>query len=116
MRFVLAVVFTTILALLFHQFLPWWAIVPGGFLTGIAIKIRPFIMFLAGMLGGIILWGGMALMLDSGNEGILSGRIGELFGNIGSVGIIVVTAVFGGIMAGLGGLTGGYLRQLFEKN
>jgi hypothetical protein len=115
MRFILAVIITVLLAWALHFVLPWWAIVIAGLVTGAAIQTKSGFSFLASFLGGIILWGGMAIFINSGNDGILSDKIGELFGNIGTVGIISVTTFFGGFLAGLGGLTGNLFRQSIKK-
>ncbi|KAA3627156.1 MAG: hypothetical protein DWQ02_19960 [Bacteroidetes bacterium] len=112
MRFVLAILLTALFGLMIHQFLPWWSIVLGGFLTGVMIKMKSIPAFLAALIGGVLLWGSMALWTNFDNEGILAARIGELFGGIGESGILSVTALLGGIYAAFGALTGNLLRQL----
>lgn len=114
MRFATALIITMVFAFLLHQFLPWWAIVLAGFLAGLIIKIKPFEIFLSTLLGGLLVWGGLALWLNAGNESILAARIGQLFGGIGTIGILVVTALFGGVFAGLGGLTGRLLIRFIS--
>ncbi|MCB0652688.1 MAG: hypothetical protein KDC85_15525 [Saprospiraceae bacterium] len=114
MRFATALIITMVFAFILHQFLPWWAIVLAGFLSGLIIKSKPFEIFLAAFLGGLFLWGGMSLWINSGNEGILAARIGQLFGGIGATGILAFTALFGGMFAGLGGLTGRLLIRFIS--
>lgn len=116
MRFILAVVLTMILALGLHQFLPWWSIALGAFIVGLIIKTKPAYLFFSSFVAGLLLWGGTALLINSGNDGILASKIGTLFGGVGGLGIMIVSAVFGGIAAGMGGLSGCLLRQIIVKN
>ena len=70
--------------------------------------------FLGGFLGGLLLWGMMAFWINEGNEGILATRMGILLGGIGENGIIMATAIWGGLLAGLGALTGNLGRKLVK--
>jgi hypothetical protein len=115
MRFITVIIITAISALLFHQFLPWWGITLAGVLAGVVLEIKPAAGFFAAFFGGLLVWGGMALWINAGNEGIMAARIGELFGGIGTIGILMVTALFGGVLAGVGGLAGQFLRQIVRS-
>lgn len=114
MKLIINIISTIISAYILSLLLPWWAIVLAGLLVGLFIKSKTTSSFLGGFLGGILLWGIMAFWLNTGNEGILAERIGVLFGGIGENGILMVTAVFGGLLAGLGALTGNLGRKLMK--
>ena len=114
MKLIINTIATLSLAYVLSLFLPWWAIALAGLLVGLFIKSKTTSSFFGGLLGGILLWGIMAFWLDAGNDSILSARIGVLFGGIGKNGILMVTAVFGGFLAGLGALTGNLGRKLMK--
>lgn len=115
MRNIIILFSTVVLAFLLHLFLPWWAIALAGLISGIVLNTKLTGAFFIPFLAGILLWGGMSAWLSINNDWILATRIGELFGQIGPLGILAVTGLYGGIMAGVGGLTGNLLRQLSGK-
>ena len=63
-----------------------------------------------GFVGVFLLWGIAAFQIDLGNESILSSRIGEIFG----ANMIVVTALIGGLLGGMGALTGTLGLRVFK--
>lgn len=91
---------------------PWWVIAPIGALAGWLFPQRPWRSLLAGLAGGFLLWTLNALLLDIPNEGLLSGRIGKLFMGLSRWNILLLTGFLGGLVAGLGCLTGGLARDL----
>ena len=97
-----------------HQFLPWWIIVVVAAIVGMIFHKHAGASFLYGFVGVLLLWGLAAYRLDAGNESILSARMGEIFGGIGSMGMIGATALLGGILGGFGAMTGTLGRKLFE--
>ena len=99
--------FVLALGLLCIWGLPWWAIVPIGLLAGWFFKPS----FGAGFLAGFLLWGVPALVLDRGNDGILSARVGQLFQGLGSWTLILITGLIGGILASLSVLVARYGRD-----
>ncbi len=94
--------------------LPWWILAPLGAVSGWALKTSPGVAWAGGFLGGAILWGGMALYLDSGNEGILSGRMAAMAEAESPYVLIFVTAVIGALLASFGSLTGSLARQMIR--
>ncbi|MCB9306176.1 MAG: hypothetical protein H6565_06240 [Lewinellaceae bacterium] len=92
---------------------PWWAIAPIGVLAGWLFPMHAFRGFLAGFLGGSLLWGITAAMLNNANDGILSAKVGLLFQGLQGWQLVLLTAVLGGLLAGFGVLTGRYARDLY---
>ncbi len=99
----------------FHQLLPWWGIAVAGFIIGVMNDENLLLTFGITFLGGALLWGGMAFWLDYFNEGILSNKMAALFGLGDGRLMIVITFVFGGLFAGLGGMSGRSIRAVFNK-
>lgn len=117
MRFILLTVAMIAAGTVLHQFLPWWAIWCAGLLIGFLLKEEKAMMtFFIGFLGAAILWGGYAFWLNSGNDGIMASRIGALFGGVGAMTLITLTALFGGLFGGLGTLCAYYGRSLFHRS
>ena len=84
-------------------------------MVGLWIKLNGWQSFIYGFIGAALIWGIYATILNSGNGGILASRVGNLFGGMNGITLILVTAIVSGIMGGLGAMTGSLGRQLFEK-
>lgn len=50
-----------------------------------------------GLVAFVLVWGGYAWVKNITNDGILSIQIGELFGGVSPFGLILLTALLGGI-------------------
>ena len=106
-----------LMAVLLHQFLPWYAIAIAGLLFGaFAPIISSGKAFAYGLLAGAIVWGFYSGFLNYNNDSILATRIGNLFGGLTAWSMVVITALVGGIYGGLGSITGFWGRQLFSKD
>lgn len=114
MRFALLVLCTIVVAFLAHQIMPWYALVLSALLMGMAFGVAPGKSFVAGFLAGILLWGGYAWYLDMLNEGLLSGRMGQLFGGLSGGVMVLITAVLAGLFGGIGSLTGAVGRKTWQ--
>jgi hypothetical protein len=105
------ITFITVTALgaVLGYMMPFWSLALAGVLAGAAVRPGGWRALVGGMLGGAVLWGGLAAWADAANTGILSARIAELFG--ASVAVLkVLTAAIGALLAGLGCLLGDRLR------
>ncbi len=117
MRNLLLVISLIIVGAILHQFLPWWSIWCAGLLVGFLIPKEGAIRaFAIGILGGTLLWGGYAYWLNMQNEGLMASRIGELFGGLSPLTLLLLTALFGGLFGGLGTLCAYYGKMLFHRN
>lgn len=91
--------------------LPWWTLVLIGLVAGWWFRPTAGTGFLGGFLAGFLLWGALSIYLNWLNDGILAARIGILFQGVGSATLILVTGLFGGLLAGLAVLAGIYARE-----
>jgi hypothetical protein len=112
MKFIVAIILTVLLSFIAGLYFPWWTIAITAFLVAVLFNQRAWKAFVAGFLGLLLLWGGVAFWIDIKNESILSARIGELLG-IGnnSFLLILITGFIGGLVAGFAALSGSYLRN-----
>lgn len=99
----------------------WWTIAPIAFVfTALKKQYSPLNGFLTTFTAGFLLWLGYASVLNYGNNGVLAARIGSMLaaGNQGMppVGLLLLTGLIGGLMAGLAGITGVYARELKQSN
>ncbi len=86
--------------------LPWWSIALLGAVLGYFFQLRPVNGFLYGFLAAATLWGLWSGWLSMANDNILAGRLATLFGGLPPLAMALITAVFGGLLGGLGALTG----------
>ena len=112
MKFFIALVLTAILSFIGGLYTPWWSLAIIAFLVGLLIHQKAGKAFLAGFLGLLLLWSGLAWWQDSANESLLSGKIGAILG-IGnnSFLLIVITGIIAGLVAGFAAMSGSFLRS-----
>lgn len=91
--------------------LAWWSLPVLAALIALIFRMRPHTALLGGFLGGLLLWGGYAAILNAQNDGIMSARIGELFGGISGILLVLITGIFGGLFSALGAWTGSLARR-----
>lgn len=104
-----------VLAALLQHFLPWWVITPIAFGAAWAGSKSPGKAFLSGFLAVFLLWLGMSVWLYAGNDGILAGRVGRLFGGLPGWLLPVISALIGGLTAGVAAWSGFLVRNAFGK-
>ncbi len=103
---------TLLLSGILLNFLPWWVIGIVAAIAALVFRTKPVFSFLAGFLGIALLWGLYAGYLDGQNESILSSQLGQIFKGLSSMGLILTTALIGGLVGGLSAMTGSLLRKL----
>jgi len=97
-------------------YLPWWGIAPASFMVSLLIQQGRGRSFLAGFVGVFLLWAFLAWWIDSRNNSILSAKIALILPLGGSVyTLVLLTAFIGALVAGFAGLTGSYLKKIFES-
>jgi hypothetical protein len=112
MKFLVATLFTLLLAFVCGLFFPWWSIAIASLLAALFVHQDAIRAFLSGFFGLFVLWAGLAWWIDMKNNGVLSHKIAGILplgGN--SILLILVTGIVAGIVAGLAALSGSYLRS-----
>ncbi|MDB5232746.1 MAG: hypothetical protein JWN76_3551 [Chitinophagaceae bacterium] len=113
MKFLIATILTALLAYAagLFSFLPWWTFAITSFIVALAIHQTPGRAFLSGFLGLFLLWGILAMIIDYGNNHILSQKVAGVLGVGSGALLILITAIVGGLVSGLAALTGCYTRR-----
>lgn len=102
-----------LLSWLFNLFLPWWSVLIPSILIGAWLLKSGLSAFITGLSGGGLAWFVQALYIHIANDGILAGRIAELF-QVGSPAVVLIlTFLTGGILSGFGALLGYQVRAAF---
>ena len=114
MKFILYIIAIILLGYVCHIFLPWWSIVVVAFIIGTLTKESGIRAFTIGFLSVALLWGIYATIINSQNDSILANRMGELLGDTSPMSLILITALVGGLVGGLGTLTGNLGRKMFS--
>jgi hypothetical protein len=109
MRTLLVIVCLMLAGWLLGLWLPFWSLTLAAVLVGWAWPLAKGRSFLAGFIAGALLWGGLAGWADAANGHLLASRVGPLFGT-GAWGMVGLTALLGGVLAGLGCLLGAMIR------
>ncbi|MCS7074041.1 MAG: hypothetical protein NZ108_06205 [Bacteroidia bacterium] len=113
MQVVIALTF--FLSFICQLFLPWWIIVPISAFAAFLKGSSGWKSFIACFFSIFLLWCGIAGYMHVQNNGILASRLALLFSLPSGDWLPIVTGFVGGIVAGLGGVSGYQLRQLLHK-
>ncbi|MET0637626.1 MAG: hypothetical protein ABWZ25_16475 [Chitinophagaceae bacterium] len=111
MKFLAAFILTGLLCFIGGLYAPWWVIAPIAFVVALLIPQRPWNSWATGFLAVFVTWGFIAFWIDSHNQSLLAGKIGELLG-VGNKPflLVLITGLIGGLVAGFAALTGLFLR------
>ncbi len=90
----------------FGGLIGWWALPLIAALGAYVVRTDGYRLVAVGFLAGLTAWGLPALLISWGNEGILAARMGAVFGGVGGAGVLIVTALLGGISGLLGAWVG----------
>ena len=91
-------------------FLPWWSIAIVAFLIVFVLKLKPFAAFLAGFAAIFLLWLFLSYFLSSTNGHVLATKMSGVILQLENPFLLMfVTGLTGGVVAGLGALSGSYL-------
>ena len=113
MKFIFGIIGMIGAGLLAAHFLPWWSAVLVSFIAGAMLNMTGGKSFLCGLIAIFLLWGLSAGWSFHHGSYIIANRMGDLFGGVGGVALMFITGLLGGLLGGLGTMTGGYFRKIF---
>ncbi len=93
----------------------WWLSAVSAFVGALLLGRGAWSSFLAGLMAVGLVWLGQAYFLNMRNEGLLLGKIANLF-SFSPVIIFVITVAIGALTAGFAALSGYSLKALFVKS
>jgi hypothetical protein len=111
-KFIVSIILIMLLSFTTCLYLEWWSIALVAFVVSAFIQQQPGKAFLTGFVALFLLWGGLAWWIDANNESVLSQKVAALIG-VGSSSflLILITALIGALVAGLGALSGSLVRR-----
>ena len=130
MRFFLKILLVAVLAFGLGLFLPYWSAALAAFIVCILMIQKPkrrifatkkqqnfSFSFFAGFIGVFLVWSFLAFSIDQANHSILSSKIADLILQDASKGflMILITGTIGGLLGGLGAMTGNYLGLILRR-
>ena len=110
MKYLIIAISTFLLELVF----PWYIIALVPFALCFIIPSSAFKDFIFSLLAIFLLWLAGSLIKDIPNHSILSLKIAHMFHLQFSWLLMLVSSMLGGLVAGLAGLSGNYLRDLIR--
>ena len=115
MNFIFRILLIGITSYYIVEPLPWWSIILIPFILGLIFEDNFLSHFLSSFIGTGVAWLFLMLSFDLETQSVLSGKIIDVL-EISSVNFLIIsTSVIGGIVSGLGSLTGVSLRNIFIK-
>ncbi len=113
MKFLAALILTILLAFAMGLFFPWWTIAIAAMIVAVCIYQKPFTAFFAGFLALFLLWGVQSFSIDQQNGHLLATKVASILPLGGSaIALVLITALVGALVGGMGALTGSLLRRL----
>lgn len=103
-----------LVSLLLQLFLPWWIVCLVAFVLCVLRARSAGQAFSHAFAAIFLLWGLVALYKTVQNENLLASRVGEMFMmNFTNnwIVMVLVTALIGGLVAGISGLAGFFTRS-----
>lgn len=111
-KFLVSLLLTISLCFVAGLYLPWWSVALVSFLIAYLIPLHPGKSFLTGFLSVFVLWSIVAIVLDAGNDHILSVKVASILPLNGSyILLILIGSVIGAIVAAFAALSGALLRK-----
>jgi ABC-type iron transport system FetAB permease component len=115
MKFIYSFLLQAVLGYVITLFFPWWSVVVIAFVIGFSLKTKSWVAFLAGFAAMSALWAVYATFMDFQNGAILSEKVANLFQLPESNYLIYLTGLIGGLLGGMGSLTGQLFRNTLVK-
>ena len=116
MRNLLHIALVLLLARVLSFFMPWWSLALAAFVVALIMARKSGSAFLSGFLGIFLLWGGYAFFYNQQNDGALAAKMGDLFGGLSPILLVLITAFLGGLLGGLSSLSGYWAKGLIRND
>lgn len=112
MKFIVSILLIALLSFAAGLYLGWWSLALAAFIVAALIPQKPWQAYLSGFLALLLLWGGLATLIDVRNQHILSQKMAQVLPLGGSYFLLIlITALVAAIVAGFAALTGSYVRK-----
>ncbi len=87
------------------------------FLVILAVAHRnPIVDLIIGFVSVFLVWLTASLIIDGGNKSILSTRLAHMFGMAHGATLVVISGFLGGVIGGLGALSGHFLKKSITRS
>jgi hypothetical protein len=93
--------------------LPWWCITLIAMIGAFLFQLGAAATFGVATAAGTLLWTTVALFWTLPNGGLLATKVGQIFQGLSGAQLVMLTGLIGGLLSGLGAMTGYSLRALF---
>ncbi len=115
MKFLIRFILIAVLGYFLPFYMPWWILIIISFVIGFMVYGPGFNLFLAGFLGGGLVWLGLSFKLHTDSGGILTDKMISIFGYEDGIVLILAAGILGGLIAGFSIVTGSSFRKLFLR-
>lgn len=116
MNLLLRIILIAGLSVLTQTYFPWWTAVFVALAVEAIVGKGNSTAFFSGFYGVAIPWMALSLFIDVKSDSILTMQILELFKlPTFSIVMVIVTGFLGGLVAGIGSMTGGWIRAAVTK-
>lgn len=111
-KILIKIILIAVMAFAFQLNAAWWSVAVAGFLISFIVSSNGISSFLSGFLGVGFLWFVMALYHDGSGNALLTARVADIFSLPNTGLLMLITSIIGGLVGGLGALTGSFAREL----
>src|SRR6478609_1176548 len=114
MKFIVVILLTALLGYAAPLYFSWWSFAVTSFIIALLVHQKAWLAFVAAFLGLFLLWGVMAMLIDTANNHLFSQKIATLLPLQGSSFLLIlITALTGGLVSGFAALSGSLARKPF---
>ncbi len=116
MKFLASIILSALLSYATGLFLPWWSIMIVGLIIGYSIPQKRILSFVSVFIGVALFWGLFAYFISNANDHILAKRVAVfIVKKEDPIILMLITAVVGGLSAGISAVTGRSFALLLKK-
>ena len=113
MKFFISILLTALVSFVACLFLPWWVIAIVGFVVAFIVPLKPSLSFVSGFGALFLLWTLLSFFISRANGHILAHKVSMVILKADNPFLLMlVTGIIGGLVAGLGSLSGRLFKNL----